>query len=91
MTNRNAKTHIVARRCTATAAIAGAVLGLVAALIGWVLVAANLSGGVVNVSTLGHEDAFLAGNVLALCVSPILCVAVSCWWPQVRCGVISHV
>eukprot|EP00960_Hanusia_phi_P044496 756670-Hanusia_phi.AAC.12 len=70
------------KNCTALGAILGALGGLAAAFIGWFSVAASLNGGVINVDTLGGNYPMLTGNLLALCVSPIICVIVSLMNPQ---------
>jgi len=70
------------RNCSATGAVAGAMAGLVMAMVGWISVAASLHDGVINAVTLGDDLAFLCGNVLALTVSPIVCVIISLIKPQ---------
>mmetsp|Transcript_14234 Transcript_14234/g.33692 ORF Transcript_14234/g.33692 Transcript_14234/m.33692 type:complete len:910 (+) Transcript_14234:237-2966(+) len=61
--------------CTANGAIAGAISGLVASLGGWIGMAGR--EGTVSVDTLGMDYPILTGNLLALCVSPLVAWAVS--------------
>lgn len=68
--------------CTAAGAISGALVGLFCAIVGWFSVAAHHGYGLVTVESLGNQDAFLCGNILALLVSPIVAVAVSLRAPQ---------
>lgn len=63
-------------KCSGIAAITGAVGGLAGAVITWVVVAKSLYGAV-TIDTLGSDYAMLAGNVVAIGLSGLLCVVVS--------------
>ncbi|CAM9320156.1 unnamed protein product [Chrysoparadoxa australica] len=63
-------------KCTAKGAMAGALLGQVAALITWIATAAGLEGEV-TVATLGGNYPMLAGNVVAIGFSGIVATVVS--------------
>ena len=75
--------------CNAMGAVLGAWLGLLAAIIAWVVVALDepfeVDGecvSIVNVPTLGGIRPLLAGNLCALCVSAFVAIAVSLANPQ---------
>ena len=82
--------------CSAVGAIAGAVGGLVSAIIAWIAVALRDENRVtkidanevatcvseVSVDTLGKIQPLLAGNLCALCVSAFLAVVISLANPQ---------
>lgn len=68
--------------CTAIGAIGGAVGGLIASMITWIAIAADVGGGEVSVVTLGNENAFLGGNIVALFISPLIAVLLSMPNPQ---------
>jgi hypothetical protein len=78
------------RRCSAVAAIGGAVAGICCSMIGWLSVASSriicdplkLPVGTINVETLGSDFAMLTGNVLALFVSPLVTCILVCFFPQ---------
>jgi hypothetical protein len=63
--------------CTATGAICGAWGGMISAFIGWFAFAAAANGGVISVATLGQDYPQVTGNLLSLCVSPLLAVGIS--------------
>eukprot|EP00287_Rhodomonas_sp_CCMP768_P019189 CAMPEP_0202813158 /NCGR_PEP_ID=MMETSP1389-20130828/4623_1 /ASSEMBLY_ACC=CAM_ASM_000865 /TAXON_ID=302021 /ORGANISM="Rhodomonas sp., Strain CCMP768" /LENGTH=783 /DNA_ID=CAMNT_0049484711 /DNA_START=5 /DNA_END=2356 /DNA_ORIENTATION=+ len=62
--------------CTATGAIAGAVLGLLASIVGWVSMADSMYGEV-TVDSLGSNYPVLIGNLNALVFSTVIAVVVS--------------
>ena len=64
------------KKCSATAAIAGAIGGLIGSVITWMCTAKGLYGAV-TVDTLGSDYAMLAGNLVAICLSGIICVVVT--------------
>jgi SSS family transporter len=68
--------------CSSAGAIGGAVGGLIAAMVGWIVAASSLNGGVVDKNTLGQDYPMLTGNLLSLCISPIICVLISLAAPQ---------
>lgn len=68
-------------KCSALAAVSGALVGLVGAVIAWVCTAQGLYGKV-TIATLGSDYAMLAGNLVAICLSGIICVAISLVKPQ---------
>jgi len=74
------------KRCSALGAVLGCWIGLGLSMLAWCLAAqtSRLGKGtkVVNVDTLGDDLPSLAGNLVALLSSPVICVAVSLIWPQ---------
>lgn len=74
------------KRCSGAGAIAGCWGGLGLSMLAWCLAAqtSKLGGGEkkVNVDTLGDDLPSLAGNLVALFSSPIICVIVSLIAPQ---------
>jgi urea-proton symporter len=74
------------KRCSGAGAIAGCWGGLGLSMLAWCLAAqtSKLGGGEkkVNVDTLGDDLPSLAGNLVALFSSPIICVLVSLIAPQ---------
>lgn len=69
-------------KCSGTGAILGCWGGLIASMIGWLSVASAEGDGKINVATLGNSFAFLTGNLLALFVSPMICIGYSLVFPQ---------
>jgi len=72
---------------SATGAIAGAVIGQICAMITWIVCAtferdANGKHGTVDLLTLGGNYPMLAGNVMAIGMSGIVCAVVSKMNPQ---------
>jgi urea-proton symporter len=67
--------------CTAAGAMLGAVGGLAGAVITWVCVAKGLYGAV-TIDTLGNDFPMLAGNLVAIIFSAIICTIVSLVKPQ---------
>lgn len=63
--------------CTATGAIVGAWGGMISAFIGWFSFASAANDGVISVATLGQDYPLVTGNILSLCVSPLLAVVIS--------------
>jgi hypothetical protein len=68
-------------KCSAAGAIAGALSGLGGAVITWCAVAKGLTGEV-TIDTLGQDLPMLAGNLVAIFLSAIVCITVSCIRPQ---------
>ena len=62
---------------TAWGAIIGAWGGMISAFIGWFSFAASANDGVINVATLGQDYPLVTGNLLSLCVSPLLAIIIS--------------
>uniref|UniRef100_A0A383VGD7 Urea active transporter n=1 Tax=Tetradesmus obliquus TaxID=3088 RepID=A0A383VGD7_TETOB len=68
-------------KISAAGAISGAISGLVGAVITWCATAKGLTGAV-TIDTLGGDFPMLAGNVVAIGLSAIVCIAVSFIKPQ---------
>lgn len=68
-------------KASATGAIAGAISGLVFGLITWLVTAAGLDGSV-TVDTLGGNYPMLAGNLVSIGLSVVVCVVISLIKPQ---------
>ncbi|KAF8231010.1 urea transporter [Tricholoma matsutake] len=62
--------------------IGGAVVGLAAGLIAWLVTTSTLNGGVINVITTGGDYEMLAGNIASICVGGIIATASSLLWPD---------
>merc|ERR1711990_863539 len=72
---------------SATGAIAGAVIGQICAMITWIVCSlferdANGKHGTVDLDTLGGNYPMLAGNVMAIGMSGIVCAVISMMNPQ---------
>ena len=63
------------RKANGTGAVAGAILGFIAGVAGWLGLTASLNGGVVNVETTFGDYEMLTGNLLAIGVGGIVTVA----------------
>ncbi|MEW5314476.1 MAG: hypothetical protein WDW38_005972 [Sanguina aurantia] len=70
------------KKCSAVAAVTSAVAGCPLAVLTWLVVAAQLNGGVLTLETTGQDYPMLAGNLVALFFSAALCIALSYIWPQ---------
>ncbi|WIA11581.1 hypothetical protein OEZ85_011686 [Tetradesmus obliquus] len=68
-------------KISAAGAISGAISGLVGAVITWCATAKGLTGAV-TIDTLGGDFPMLAGNVVAIGLSAIVCIVVSFIKPQ---------
>lgn len=68
-------------KCSAAGAIGGALSGLGGAVITWCAVAKGLTGEV-TIDTLGQDLPMLAGNLVAIFLSAIVCITVSFIRPQ---------
>eukprot|EP00878_Enallax_costatus_P017535 GHUV01018420.1.p1 GENE.GHUV01018420.1~~GHUV01018420.1.p1 ORF type:complete len:502 (+),score=164.21 GHUV01018420.1:1083-2588(+) len=68
-------------KISAAGAISGALTGLVGAVITWVCTAKGLTGEV-TIATLGGDFPMLAGNVVAIGLSAVVCIVVSFIKPQ---------
>ena len=64
-------------RTTRAGAVAGALIGVILALMTWTGVASAESGGVVDIASLGGAFPMLYGNVVAILSSGLICVVVS--------------
>jgi hypothetical protein len=62
--------------------VSGSITGLLTGVTAWISVAVYMGQGVVDVHTLAHDYAFLAGNIIALTMSAVVCVGVSMYAPQ---------
>lgn len=62
------------RRANGTGAVAGAILGFIAGVAGWLGLTASLNGGVINVDTTFGDYEMLTGNLLAIGVGGIVTV-----------------
>ncbi|KXZ51617.1 hypothetical protein GPECTOR_12g581 [Gonium pectorale] len=69
-------------KCSATAACVSAVVTTPLAIMTWLITAAKLNDGVLNLDTTGQDYPMLAGNLVALFFSMILCIILSYIWPQ---------
>jgi Na+(H+)/acetate symporter ActP len=68
-------------KISSTGAIAGAISGLIGAVITWCATAKGLTG-TVTIETLGGDFPMLAGNVVAIALSALVCIVVSYIKPQ---------
>ncbi|CAM9183676.1 unnamed protein product, partial [Hapterophycus canaliculatus] len=64
------------KKATAKGAIAGAVLGQICAVIGWLVTAQALEGEI-TINSTGQNYPMLTGNLIAICFSGIVCTVVS--------------
>jgi len=64
-------------RTTRAGAVAGALIGVILALMTWTGVASAESGGVVDIASLGGAFPMLYGNVVAILSSGLICVVIS--------------
>ncbi|GLC49761.1 hypothetical protein PLESTB_000288700 [Pleodorina starrii] len=69
-------------KCSATAACVSAVVTTPLAIMTWLITAAKLNNGVLNLDTTGQDYPMLAGNLVALFFSMILCIVLSYIFPQ---------
>jgi uncharacterized sodium:solute symporter family permease YidK len=69
------------KNCSTAGAVSGAIGGLVGAVITWVVTAKGLSGSL-TIATLGGDFPMLAGNVVAIGLSGLICIVVSLIKPQ---------
>lgn len=69
------------RKTNGTAAVAGAVLGFVAGVAGWLSITAKLNNGVISVDTTFGDYEMLTGNLLSIGVGGIITVVGSLIWP----------
>jgi Na+/proline symporter len=63
--------------CSSVAAIAGSCLGTLLGLIAWLLEGQSIGGGSITLASLGTDEAMLAGNLVSLLSSGVICVVVS--------------
>ncbi len=73
-------------KCSSTAACVSAVVTTPLALMTWLITASKLNGGVLSLETTGQDYPMLAGNLVALVFSMLLCIALSYVFPQVGGG-----
>ncbi|KAG2494462.1 hypothetical protein HYH03_007514 [Edaphochlamys debaryana] len=69
-------------KVSATAAVASALITTPLAIMTWLITAAKLNDGKINLDTTGQDYPMLAGNLVALFFSMILCITFSFIWPQ---------
>uniref|UniRef100_A0A383W3Q7 Urea active transporter n=1 Tax=Tetradesmus obliquus TaxID=3088 RepID=A0A383W3Q7_TETOB len=69
------------KNCSAAGAVTGAIGGLIGAIITWIAVAKSMTG-VLTIDSLGGDFPMLAGNVVAIGFSGLLCVVISLLKPQ---------
>ncbi|PNW79617.1 hypothetical protein CHLRE_08g360250v5 [Chlamydomonas reinhardtii] len=69
-------------KCSATAACVSAVMTTPLSVMTWLIVAAKLNNGVLSLNTTGQDYPMLAGNLVALFLSMILCIILSYIFPQ---------
>lgn len=68
-------------KCSTAGAVGGAISGLIGAVITWICVA-KAQSGVLTIDSLGGDFPMLAGNVVAIGFSGLVCVVVSLIKPQ---------
>eukprot|EP00775_Hariotina_reticulata_P012232 gene12232-12370_t len=68
-------------KCSAAGAVGGAIAGQIGAIITWLVVAKSLSGEL-TINSLGGDFPMLAGNVVAIGFSGLVCVVLSLIKPQ---------
>lgn len=69
-------------KCSASAAIWSSVITTPLAIMTWLITAAKLNNGVVDLKTTGQDYPMLAGNLVALFFAMIICIVMSYIWPQ---------
>mgnify|MGYP001806935188 CR=1 FL=1 len=69
-------------KCSAVAACTSAIVTTPLAIMTWLITAAKLNDGVINLDTTGQDYPMLAGNLVALFLSMLLCIILSHIWPQ---------
>ncbi|GIL80101.1 hypothetical protein Vretifemale_9243 [Volvox reticuliferus] len=69
-------------KCSSTAACVSAVVTTPLAIMTWLITAAKLNDGKLNLDTTGQQYPMLAGNLVALFFSMILCIILSYIFPQ---------
>ncbi len=70
-------------KCSATAACVSAVVTTPLAIMTWLITAAKLNDGKIDLETTGQDYPMLAGNLVALFFSMIICIILSYIFPQV--------
>eukprot|EP00188_Purpureofilum_apyrenoidigerum_P001408 Plantae.Rhodophyta-Purpureofilum_apyrenoidigerum.ctg17704.p1 GENE.Plantae.Rhodophyta-Purpureofilum_apyrenoidigerum.ctg17704~~Plantae.Rhodophyta-Purpureofilum_apyrenoidigerum.ctg17704.p1 ORF type:complete len:713 (+),score=132.63 Plantae.Rhodophyta-Purpureofilum_apyrenoidigerum.ctg17704:1103-3241(+) len=63
------------KKCSKWGAISGAIIGMIAAIATWLATATKF--GDINVDNLGKDEVMLAGNLVAILLSGLICVVVS--------------
>jgi hypothetical protein len=69
------------RRCNGRFAVAGAIIGFITAISGWLGVTSALNNGVITVETTFQDYPMLTGNLLSIGVGGIITVGGSLIWP----------
>jgi SSS family transporter len=69
-------------KTSAFAAITSAAVTLPLAIMTWLITAARLNNGLIDLTTTGQNYPMLAGNLVALFISMFLCIALSYMYPQ---------
>lgn len=70
------------KKCSAFAAVTSSLVTLPLAITTWLVTTATMNDGVVNLKTTGQNYPMLAGNLVALFFSAILCIILSYAYPQ---------
>mmetsp|Transcript_26647 Transcript_26647/g.68655 ORF Transcript_26647/g.68655 Transcript_26647/m.68655 type:complete len:685 (+) Transcript_26647:445-2499(+) len=70
------------KKCSAVAAVTSSLVGMPLAIMTWLVTAATLNDGVVDLDTTAQDYPMLAGNLVALVFSSILCIILSFIFPQ---------
>lgn len=77
------------KRCSGTAAVSGAVIGMILGLTSWLTYGALREGGL-TIDNLGKDEVMLTGNLVSILSSLVICVVVSlikpddCDWSATR-------
>ncbi|GAQ85757.1 solute:sodium symporters [Klebsormidium nitens] len=69
------------RKANAIGALAGAIIGMIAGVITW-LVVAQVDNGALNLYTTGKDGPMLAGNLVSILTGGIIHITSSLIWPQ---------
>ncbi|CAL5219522.1 g1369 [Coccomyxa viridis] len=67
-------------RATRAGAVSGALSGFACGIISW-LACAKIAYGAITVETTGQNDPLLTGTLCSICISALVCTAVSLIWP----------
>ncbi|GJN93637.1 hypothetical protein Rhopal_006694-T1 [Rhodotorula paludigena] len=75
-------TAIMWHKANKWAAMTGAIGGTSSGIIGWLVCASALNGGVLSIETTFQDYPMLTGNILSFCVSGLITVLGSLIWPE---------
>lgn len=70
------------KKCSAFAAVTSSCVGMPLAVMTWLVTAAALNDGKIDLATTGQDFPMLAGNLVALFFSAGVCIILSLIWPQ---------